>query len=138
VNCPIDGNALVMTPFEADVNVDQCPACSGVFVRKGDLAMIEQTQENVYPDAEEPGANEAIARAREAHESGPRACPVCSRMMEAAEYGLASGITVDNCPHGCGTWFDAGELEAIERYVDTRRREQKTEGWLEFVLGLLR
>ena len=39
-----------------------------------------------------------------------RPCPVCSQpLVEAA----LSGQKVDRCDVGCGTFFDAGELEAI-------------------------
>ncbi len=39
-----------------------------------------------------------------------RRCPVCESALEST--ALCSQ-TVDRCPKGCGTYFDAGELEAV-------------------------
>ena len=50
--------------------------------------------------------------------------------MERQEYGLASGVLVDRCPHGHGLWLDVGELYELEVFFERVRRESKEEGGL--------
>ncbi len=44
-------------------------------------------------------------------------CPQCAETMARVNFGKHSGIVIDVC-RWHGTWFDAGEIEAVMEFVD--------------------
>jgi Zn-finger nucleic acid-binding protein len=43
-------------------------------------------------------------------------CPRCAQVMSRVNFGHRSGVLVDSC-RVHGTWFDAGELDAVLAFV---------------------
>jgi Zn-finger nucleic acid-binding protein len=57
-----------------------------------------------------------VSRARLEHDVRYLRCPVCHEPMQRMNFGQKSGVVVDACKlHG--TWFDAGELDAVLAFV---------------------
>ncbi|MEZ4371848.1 MAG: zf-TFIIB domain-containing protein [Polyangiaceae bacterium] len=90
-----------------------CGNCGGVWL---DLANCNQVASGAGSEVFEMAKNAtANARARGADAKVPRSCPVCEEKMVMTP--VARGrFTVDACSlHG--TFFDAGEIEAVHRYA---------------------
>jgi Zn-finger nucleic acid-binding protein len=139
LQCPRDGAYLVETRYEADVEVDQCPTCRGIFLDEGELLRIQQTVERDYR-REKNEAPEWTARAYDAaaaRAEAPLECPDCGLAMEREEYARTSQIYVDICPDCLGVWLDAGELEALEVFFERAQSEAPVQvpWWVR--LGLL-
>jgi len=45
-----------------------------------------------------------------------RPCPYCKQSMNRQNFGRRSGVIVDRC-RDHGLWFDAGELDAVLRWI---------------------
>ena len=53
-------------------------------------------------------------------------CPVCSTLMNRANFARSSGVIVDLCK-GHGTWFDRDELQHIVGFIRAGGLEQSRE-----------
>ncbi|MCB9585693.1 MAG: zf-TFIIB domain-containing protein [Polyangiaceae bacterium] len=99
-----------------------CGHCGGVWL---DLANCNQVANGsgteVFEMAKRATSN---ARARGQDAKVPRACPVCEEKMAMSP--VARGrFTVDACPQH-GTFFDAGEIEAVHTYARDKQEAAKT------------
>jgi Zn-finger nucleic acid-binding protein len=125
MKCPIDNTELENRQYESIVNADICPSCSGMFLDKGELEIIEQTLTDNYknnlsnlPD----DIDEAYAMAKQ--KSAPAVtCPKCSTEMERKEYGYSSQIMIDRCPNCGGIWLNQNELQQIELFYEKTRED---------------
>ena len=125
MKCPRDGSALQTIKYEADIEVDQCPSCHGMWLDEGELRQIQETVEHDYSQdlASEPDhVRQAYALGRPTH-TGAIACPKCQSEMSAKEYAYCSQVIVDVCPEGHGMWLDAGEVQALEKFFERTRAE---------------
>jgi Zn-finger nucleic acid-binding protein len=137
MKCPRDGGELRDAQWEPTVVVHPCPGCQGIWATQSAVEVIERLHVNpvdVEASADEIAA--AIARGNDANRA-PGPCPACGTTLVVEEYGLASGVMVDRCPKGCGTWFDQGELAAIEAFVERSQHAASQGGWFGFVLELM-
>jgi uncharacterized protein len=118
MRCPRDGSELGTKVYEANVEVDECPACAGVFLDDGELEAIQKAVEKDPSKAlttPVDSVKEGFEAAR--NESlGPVDCLRCGTRMERRRYGLGSQTVIDECPKGCGVWLDGGELQELERF----------------------
>ncbi|MDV6032967.1 MAG: zf-TFIIB domain-containing protein [Phycisphaera sp. RhM] len=48
MKCPRDGATLASETYEADVVVDRCPMCRGLWLDSGELKTIQETIEHDY------------------------------------------------------------------------------------------
>ena len=125
MKCPRDGSELETVTYEADIEVDQCPTCRGMWLDKGVLEQIQETIENDYSKelAVEPDhVRRAYALSRPTH-TGQIKCPKCAEDMTAKEYAYCSQVVVDICPEDHGMWLDAGEIQALEQFFERARKE---------------
>ena len=51
MDCPRDGATLEAKIYEANIEVDACPRCTGMFLDKGELEQIQATTEHDYKKA---------------------------------------------------------------------------------------
>ena len=108
------------------VELDRCPNGHGLWLDRGELREVANRELEPRSEAEEDAARAAAIR-DSGHavvaEAGAarRPCPVCAQPMRLTEYA-ASGIPIDEC-HAHGVWLDAGELEQIEAYAESVRRD---------------
>ena len=128
MKCPKDSTELKPITYEADVQVDACDTCGGMWLDQGELERVESNIVNDYSEALKRvprGTINAMEMARQ--EAAPdRTCPKCGGTMEKREHGYCSQIIVDVCPACRGVWLDRGELAALEVFFE-RSRENTAE-----------
>lgn len=123
MQCPRDGATLEPKDYEANIEVDACPSCQGMFLDKGELEQIQATTEHDYSKAlaeDVDPMHEAFAAANQ-ELAGPARCPKCGAEMDMRPYGFGSQILIDACPEDCGIWLDAGEIQALEKFFERSR-----------------
>lgn len=128
MKCPVDQEPLTTKTYEAQIQVDECPACRGMWLDEGELERIQQTRERDYSDELRRIPDSVLGAyemARQKIQDG-RNCPSCDRDMEKREYAYASRILVDSCPSCRGFWLDRGEVEALEVFFERARRDAKS------------
>lgn len=128
MNCPQCGSVLESLTWESNVKVDQCPACRGVWLDKGELERIEELVEHDYSHSlrrlDSAAAAYELARQKTQAE---RPCPQCQQSLEKEEYGYCSEILIDHCAECGGVWLDRGELEALETFFERERADIREE-----------
>ena len=125
MRCPRDGSELSTRIYEADVEIDECPTCRGVFLDQGELERIQAAVERDHRrELAQPVDSVREEREAEREEALPLVdCPKCGHQMERRRYGLGSMTVIDACPDGDGIWLDQGELEALERFYERSQAE---------------
>jgi Mlc titration factor MtfA (ptsG expression regulator)/Zn-finger nucleic acid-binding protein len=128
MRCPRDGATLKTQSYEADIQVDVCPSCRGMWLDKGKLEHIQETVERDYSKelAAIPKKSDPSAQARQ--REGPNlTCPRCGRPMLRKEHPSCSQVLIDVCA-GCeGIWLDQGEIEELEQAYE--RAQTEVEGF---------
>lgn len=127
MRCPVDSEVLKKTTYEAQIEIDQCPACSGMWLDYGELESIQDSKENDYseelgkiPDFFEQSYKLALAK-----KEGAYSCPCCGKEMEKREYGLCSQIMIDVCPSCRGVWLNRDEIVELEIFFEQSRFQAK-------------
>ncbi len=123
MKCPIEEAELGLKVYEAEINVDSCPRCGGVWLEQGQLESIQETHDHEYID-ELFNMEDLGYRAYElALQKQGRAlkCPRCRRELETREYARCSQVMIDVCPECHGIWLDRGELESLEVFFERSR-----------------
>lgn len=129
MNCPIDNCELENKKYKSVINAEVCPDCEGIFLDKGELEQIESLHSEDYKSnlANLPDdIDEAYQMAKQ--ESAPAIyCPKCGTEMERKEYGYSSQILIDQCPDCGGIWLNKNELQQIELFYESSRKDSKDE-----------
>lgn len=122
--CPGCGQDHLHLIQVGDHRIEECPACTGVFVTHETLTRLTETRER-------EGGESVIGSKRielKLEEVRYRNCPKCNKTMMRRNFGRRSGVIVDVCKEH-GVWFDPNELTAVLEFVatgglnETRRRE---------------
>jgi hypothetical protein len=91
----------------ADVEIDFCTGCEGIWLDKGELELL----------LGDGGKSEALISSFNRASTGgekQRKCPICDKRMEQITAGKGEpALLVDKCARGDGLWFDRGELNEI-------------------------
>ena len=105
MDCPACREPMIVLEL-ADVEVDYCLACRGIWLDKGELELL------IENSAERDAVCGSIRPAAGA--VGPRLpCPICRRDMDQVLCGAGgAGLRLDRCG-GHGMWFDRGELRDV-------------------------
>lgn len=90
------------------VIVDNCASCGGVWLDKGEIYHYVKDPQRLFKD---------FAAAYQKPTQGDRACPRCLQAMAQAQF-LPPGPLIDACARCGGTWFDAGEIQAVQAMLD--------------------
>ena len=106
MDCPVCKNAMITLEL-ADVEIDYCTDCSGIWLDAGELELLlgeqgksKQLLESFKIDSKSP------ERARK--------CPICDKKMLKIIIGSTEpALLIDKCQKGDGLWFDKGELQDI-------------------------
>jgi len=97
----------------------ECPMCLGIFVQSETLdKMIKDQEQRVSAVDQGISGGHAKQATLNVSEVAYVKCPVCSTIMNRANYGRISGVIIDYCREH-GYWLDAGELEKIAKWVST-------------------
>jgi Zn-finger nucleic acid-binding protein len=108
LTCPNDGTALTTISIEG-VSVDQCPACAGHWLQRGELELL----------GEHHGARmEPITVGDVAIVDSRRKCPQDGTQLRQHEFAEHSDVAIDQCPTCQGIWLDRTELSSILGYLD--------------------
>jgi len=131
VRCQID---LVPERYEG-TEIDRCPRCKGAWLDAGELTKIVDTVAlKISAEVVRDTLAVAFKGVPQDEARSTERCPKCHAAMEAINYDYASGVILDRCPDGHGTWLDGGELEKVqahhEHWVEQAKRSQGE--WVEF------
>ena len=127
MQCPDDSDELQKTIYEAQIEVDQCPSCFGMWLGYGELESIQDSQEIDY-SGELQNIPNYLDKSHEfalAKNEGSYNCPRCSNEMEKREYGYCSQIMIDVCPSCRGVWLHKDEIKELEIFFEKNRLETK-------------
>lgn len=105
----------------AEVEIDHCIACGGIWLDSGELELLLGE-----PEKAEQLLNSFQTDANLSER--PRKCPICDKEMQKIIVGSGKpALLIDRCRKGDGLWFDRGELQDIigraELDKDNRIRE---------------
>ncbi len=112
LSCPRCKEDLIVKTIrhpKADVEVDACPSCQGIWFDYGELQQLETLVTPVFYERRKiPPIYEQLT---------PLFCPYCDThpMMEKHEHPRDAKVIFDLCEHCLGIWLDGGELEAIQQ-----------------------
>ncbi len=126
MKCPRDGSPLETERYEADIDIDRCGSCKGVWLDDGELNRIQDTVERDHSDLEHPAPSASLAGTHrtERPDSTPLvACLACGTEMVLRPYGFGAQVMIDECPDGCGIWLDGGELETLEKHYEDQQSD---------------
>jgi hypothetical protein len=91
----------------ADVEIDHCTNCGGIWLDSGELELL----------MDDPAKARRLLDSFREHRSGteePRKCPICRRKMVKIVVGQSTPpLLIDKCRRSDGLWFDKNELENI-------------------------
>jgi Zn-finger nucleic acid-binding protein len=126
MKCPHDGTELSTRTYEAQIEVDECPKCNGMWLDKGELEQVQETIANDYRAELRGIPNSTVEAYKAARGRGPDdalKCPKCDDMLHQREHGYCSQIYIDVC-QGCrGVWLNAGELQELEMFFERSQLE---------------
>ena len=103
MNCPVCSQPLVILELN-QVEVDYCTSCHGVWLDEGELELLFQNSE------EKNKLLNSFSVDKNSKEKFVK-CPICAKKMDKIICG--DKITLDECPHKHGLWFNKGELVAV-------------------------
>lgn len=120
MKCPRDGSELQAKIYEANIEIEKCHICDGVFLDAGKLELIQETHEHDYSEQLSQMPNLIGMAYHLAHEKNLEAvaCPNCGGECERREYAYCSQVMIDKCLSCHGIWLDHGELEALEIFFE--------------------
>jgi Zn-finger nucleic acid-binding protein len=106
MDCPACRNPMITLEL-ADVEVDHCVNCGGIWLDSGELELL----------FDDPAKAKRLIESFVEHKSGaerPRKCPICRRKMAKIVVGQSTPpLLIDKCRRSDGLWFDKHELEDI-------------------------
>ena len=110
MDCPVCKNAMITLEL-ADVEIDFCIDCSGIWLDAGELEILLgnscQIGEFINSFEVDIKFNEQL-----------RKCPICLKKMQKIIFDTPTGtIHIDKCSKGDGLWFDKNELKDIINLV---------------------
>jgi len=106
MDCPVCRNAMITLEL-ADVEIDHCTDCGGIWLDAGELEQLlgEQEQAKQLLDSFKVDSTSS---------EKPRRCPICDKKMQKIIVGSSRpAVLIDKCRRGDGLWFDKGELNNI-------------------------
>jgi len=91
----------------AEVEVDYCTACGGIWLDAGELELLLGNSQQAKQLLDSFKTDTYSTEKR-------RKCPICLKKMQKIIVGPSTPtLTIDKCPRGEGLWFDKGELQDI-------------------------
>jgi len=103
LSCPACDTTLLEQAYH-NVVLDECPACHGVWMDKGELETVCSTHPPKRLLEKRPPTKLPL------RPEGTRPCPICSEIMTGT---LVKGVHLDLCPVCEGLWLDQGELNGL-------------------------
>lgn len=104
MDCPVCKEPMIIVEY-ADVEVDYCVSCRGVWLDEGELELLF--------DGDDAAVAALLTGAGADVVEGERRCPACGRKMLKESTAGDAPVVYDRCRRGDGLWFDCGELAAV-------------------------
>jgi len=106
MDCPVCKNAMITLEL-ADVEIDHCPDCGGIWLDAGELELLlgepEKAKQLLNSFKVDSSSTETLRR-----------CPICDKKMQKIIVGFSKPtLLIDRCRKNHGLWFDKGELNNI-------------------------
>ena len=117
MDCPVCDNAMITLEL-ADVEVDHCVNCGGIWLDSGELELMLGNPQKAWQLL---SSFEVDSNSKE----NSRECPICNVKMDKIVIGKTnSALLIDRCPKRDGLWFDKGELQNIfdKAHLDDENR----------------
>jgi len=106
MDCPVCKNAMITLEL-ADVEIDYCSECGGIWLDAGEMELLLGEPENA----------KQLLDSFKVDSTSPeklRKCPICDRKMQKVIIGFGQPkLLIDKCRIGDGLWLDKGELQNI-------------------------
>jgi hypothetical protein len=121
MKCPHDQSELSTRRYEADIEVDECPTCRGMWLDQGELEQIQATVEHDYRAELKRIPDSTVAAYVAARGRAPDqelACPKCGDALNQREHAYCSQIYIDVCQGCSGVWLEEGEIQALETFFE--------------------
>lgn len=121
MKCPKCDSAMETVSFTGK-HVERCTGCKGLWIRKDEFAQLKRD------DWLAPHIDQAsIKEGRKFDALEDVACPVCAKTLHHVVDEKQSHIMYEQCPAGCGVFFDAGEFKdlATETFWDKFKTKHK-------------
>jgi Zn-finger nucleic acid-binding protein len=116
MNCPkCDGKTNSLN-FEADLQVERCESCKGVWMDKGELARYANLPEDLPIGTYGTGKATTFS------------CPACKLKNEKQplyQTAFAQDLSLDYCQTCHGLWFDNKEISALQNHLKNLRIQAK-------------
>lgn len=109
----------------ADVTVDSCELCYGIWLDKGELERIASFR-NKESSTAVKAINSLLNKDTTAVEEQGCECPICSKTMQKIKFDTPDDLLVDKCTACAGIWFDKGELISVTDSVEHGKTKSKT------------
>jgi len=91
----------------ADVEIDHCTECGGIWLDAGELELLLGEPEKATQLLDSFKVDSICPEK-------PRKCPICDKKMRKIIVGYSEPtLLIDKCRRGDGLWFDKGELQDI-------------------------
>ena len=106
MDCPVCKNAMITLEL-AEVEIDHCIECGGIWLDAGELEQLLGEQEKAKQLLDSFKVDTSSTEK-------PRRCPICDKKMRKIIVGESMPVLlIDKCRRGDGLWFDKGELHDI-------------------------
>ena len=106
MDCPVCKNAMITLEL-ADVEIDHCTDCGGIWLDAGELELLLGDAEKSKQLLDSFKIDTVCTEKR-------RRCPICLKKMRKVIVGQsAPPLTLDKCARDDGLWFDKDELQDI-------------------------
>jgi len=132
MDCPVCKNAMITLEL-ADVEIDSCTDCGGIWLDAGEMELLLGERENARQllDSFKPVLPGYGTLRRDESKACPehrrrvegidaksservRKCPICDKKMLKIIVGSSEpALLIDKCRKGDGLWLDKGELQNI-------------------------
>lgn len=122
MKCPVDGtlmlNKQVDVKFFADVHLDMCRECHGVWLDSGELERLMfhfgSDVQNTYKEWLQ-ATSDGTTEPRDFWRESEKVCPKDGAVLNKHYTGMAHKVGVEQCVLCRGLWFDGSELYAIAK-----------------------
>jgi Zn-finger nucleic acid-binding protein len=91
----------------AEVEVDYCTDCGGIWLDSGELELLLGHSRQAKQLLDSFKIDSTCTEKK-------RRCPICRKKMQKIDVGTSlPPLLIDKCVRGDGLWFDHGELQEV-------------------------
>ena len=128
LKCPLCSDTTLIQRDCEGTQIDVCESCGGLWLDKGELNKIAHPiQGDIEFCSHESSGQQSLTELL---------CPTCeNEKLRKAKFIEFTDIALDYCPKCDGIWLDKGELDAINKEIDSLTKVP--ESWDHRVMAFL-